>query len=137
MKHYLSTRPMNFGFDLFDMMDDFFAPTIRSRANYMTTDVKETENGYLLSVDLPGFDKNDLSLTLKDGYLTVSAKREENEDNDKYLRRERKMEMSRSFFVGKDLDEKDITAKYVNGTLELGVPKVSPKANEQKTIRID
>jgi HSP20 family molecular chaperone IbpA len=128
---------MNFGFDLFDMMDDFFAPTIRSRANYMTTDVKETENGYLLSVDLPGFDKNDLSLTLKDGYLTVSAKREENEDNDKYLRRERKMEMSRSFFVGKDLDEKDITAKYVNGTLELGVPKVSPKANEQKTIRID
>lgn len=137
MKHYLSTRPMNFGFDLFDMMDDFFAPTIRSRANYMTTDVKETENGYLLSVDLPGFDKNDLSLTLKDGYLTVSAKREENEDNDKYLRRERKMEMSRSFFVGKDLDEKDITAKYLNGTLELGVPKVSPKANEQKTIRID
>lgn len=136
MKHYLTSRPLDFGFDFMGMMDDFFAP-IRTHNSYMTTDVKENENGYVLSVDLPGFDKKDLSLTLKDGYLTVSAKREQNDDGSNFLRRERKMELSRAFYVGKDVTEDEITAKYVNGTLELNVPKASPEANVQKTIRID
>lgn len=138
MKHYLTNRNSDFGFDLFNAMDDFFAPVFSGRERYMNTDIKENENGYELSVDLPGFDKKDLSLTLKDGYLTVSAKRNDVDgEKDNYLRRERKVELSRSYYVGKDIAEDDINAKYVNGTLTLSVPKKEPKQPEQKTIRIE
>lgn len=138
MKHYLTNRTSDFGFDLFDMMDDFFAPVFTTNNRYMSTDVKENDKEYVLSIDLPGFDREDLSLTLKDGYLTVSAKRGENEENtDKYLRRERKMEVSRSYFVGKDITEDDVNAKYLNGTLTLTVPKAEKKTIEPKTIKIN
>ena len=136
MKHYLTNRTSNFGFDLMDMMDDFFAPVFNTSSRYMSTDVKENDKEYTLYIDLPGFEKEDLSLSLKDGYVTVSAKKS-GEDNDTYLRRERKMELSRSYFVGKDITEDDVKAKYVNGTLTLTVPKAEKKIPETKTIRIE
>ena len=103
----------------------------------MRTDIKETEKGYDLSVDLPGFEKKDIDLTLKDGYLTITAKREEKSEDEKYLRRERYSTLSRSYYVGENLTEEDIKAKYENGILSLFVPKEEKKEITTKKIRID
>ena len=137
MKHYLTRSPNGFGFDLFDMMDDFFAPISKARERQMSTDVKETETGYELSIDMPGFDKSELSLTLNDGYLTVSANKVEKDEDKSFLRRERKMSCSRTYYVGKDVTEDDVKAKYLNGTLTLDIPKAQPKEKTIKTITID
>ena len=136
MKHYLTNRDSDFGFDLFNMMDDFFAPVFSGNSRYMSTDVKENDKEYIISIDLPGFEKEDLSLSLHDGYLTVSAKRED-DGKDKYLRRERKIELSRSYYVGKSVTENDIKAKYQNGTLSLNIPKIESSTPERKMIKID
>ncbi len=138
MKHYLTNRSNGFGFDIFDAMDDFFAPVFRTKESRMSTDVKETDAGYELSIDMPGFDKSELTLTLNDGYLTVSANKAEKDGDDKsYIRRERKMSYSRSYFVGKDVTEDDIKAKYLNGTLTLDIPKKAEKEKAPKTIAIE
>lgn len=137
MKNYLTSRANGFGFDLFDMMDDFFAPISKVRERQMSTDVKETETGYELSIDMPGFEKNELSLTLNDGYLTVSANKEEKDEDRSYVRRERKMSCSRTYYVGKDVTEDDVKAKYLNGTLTLDIPKAQPQEKTIKTITID
>lgn len=105
--------------------------------NIMRTDVKETDNGYEVDIDLPGFKKEDLSLQLENGYLTVSASKNTNNDekdaNGRYIRKERYSgSMSRSFFVGEGLTEEDIHAKYEDGILKLALPKDEPKAVETK-----
>lgn len=138
MRNFLTNRNSDFGFDFFNVFDDLFTPTLGRSNRYMSTDIKETDKGYELSIDMPGFDKSDLALTLKDGYLTVSANKVDKDENDKsYLRRERKMECSRSYYVGKDVTEDDVKAKYLNGTLFLEVPKKQPKINEPKKIEIE
>ena len=101
----------------------------------MKTDVTENQDGYNLSIDLPGFEKQDIELALEDGYLTVSAKKQENSE-DKYLRRERSFSCKRSYFVGKSITEEQIKAKYQNGTLTLEVPKNEAKQIEKKKIEI-
>ena len=105
--------------------------------NVMNTDVKETEDGYELEMDLPGFKKDELHLELNDGYLTISAEKgldkDEKDKNDKYIRRERYAgSMSRSFYVGENMKEEDIHAKYENGILTLDVPKEQKKAVPEK-----
>ena len=76
------------------------------------------------SKNLPGFDKKDISVSLKNGYLTVNAaKQEKEEDGHKYVRRERNYSCSRSYYVGEGITEKDVKAKYENGILSLTVPK--------------
>ena len=139
-----------------NLMDDFFddfdrsffrtrRPAIRTeRADLMKTDIRETETGYELDVELPGYRKEDLNLDLTNGYLTISAeKNTENEEKDtdgRVIRRERYMgSMKRSFFVGKDITEEDIKAKFEDGVLKLGVPKkeVEEKIPEKKTIMIE
>lgn len=140
MKHYLTGRNNDFfGNSLFDgFFDDFFAPTMYHKGfSEMKTDIKETDNGYSLSVDMPGFEKNDINLSLKDGYLTVSANREEKDTEDSYVKRERSMTCSRSYYVGKEITEDDVKAKYQNGTLKIEVPKKQNKEIESKNIRID
>lgn len=129
MKNYLSRRnDGNEGFmDIWnDPFEDFFKPFFYggvAKSN-MRTDVKETENGYEMQIDLPGFDKKDINLTLKDGYLTVNAqKREKEEDKHNYIRRERNYSCSRSYYVGRSVKEEDVKAKYENGILSLNVPK--------------
>ncbi len=138
MKNYLSRRDnFDLGFNsIFDGIDDFFSPIFFERKNEMRTDVKNTENGYELSVDLPGYDKNDINISLDNGYVTISAKREDKEENDKYVRRERSFSCSRSFYVGEDLREEDIKAKYNNGTLIVDIPKVEKKALPKGHIEI-
>lgn len=129
MKNYLSRRnDRNEGFmDIWnDPFEDFFKPFFYGGVSKsgMRTDVKETENGYEMQVDLPGFDKKDINLTLKDGYLTVNAqKQEKEEDKHNYIRRERNYSCSRSYYVGSGVKEEDVKAKYENGILSLTVPK--------------
>lgn len=103
-------------------------------AGMMSTDVRETDKGYTVDIDMPGFKKDDISLDLQNGYLTVSAHRnsshEDKDDNGRWLRRERYAgSCSRSFYVGEDVKDSDIHASYKDGTLCLEMPK--PKAQQQ------
>ena len=141
--------PSIFGENLFD---DFFTPFYyddkdekkaekklygRRAQNLLKTDIKEKPEGYELIVDVPGFKKDEVKVALKDGYLTVSAaKGLDEDDEDKkghYIRRERYAgTLSRSFYVGDAVSEEDIHAKYEDGILKLSVPKKAPKAVEEK-----
>jgi HSP20 family molecular chaperone IbpA len=107
----------------------------------MRTDVKEDKEGYEVHIDLPGFKKEDVQITLKDGYMTVAASRvNEVEEGKKYLRRERYVgNVSRSFYVGEILTEEDIKAKFENGVLKITLPKKEevPKVEEPKHIAIE
>ena len=111
--------------------------------NLMNTDVRETNGGYDVDIDLPGFTKDDIKVELNNGYLTVSAQRDQNKDeqdkNGKWLRRERYAgTCSRSFYVGDDVKESDIHAKYQDGTIRLQLPKTNPQQVEKKhTISIE
>ena len=149
--------PSIFGENLFD---DFFddVPFFDNRAenqiekklygrhahNVMKTDIKETDDGYELIVDLPGFKKDEITMKLENGTLTVSAAKgldkDEEQKDKKYVRRERYAgAMSRSFYVGKDITEKDIHGKYENGILMLDIPKKAPekKVEEKKFVTIE
>ena len=129
-----------------DFFDDFFdAPRMPApRADLMKTDVQETADGYVLDIDMPGVKKEDLQVELKDGYLTVSAKTGyENNEKDKkgrYLRRERFTgSFSRNFYVGDEVTEQDIKARFENGVLTIAVPKKqpAPQIEEKKYIAIE
>ncbi len=139
MRNYLQRRNDDFfGLDFFsDVFDGFFAPNIARTHDNMRTDVKETEKAYELFVDMPGFEKKDISVELKDGYLTVSASKQEKEEDGKYVRRERSYSCSRSYYVGDSVTENDVKAKYSNGTLNLFVPKKEIKQIQSKNIEID
>lgn len=103
----------------------------------MKTDVYESEKAYRLDMELPGFHKEDISIDYKDGYLTVSVKSHEEKEEEEFkrVRRERFVgETSRQFYLG-ELDEKGITASYVDGILSLVLPKLVPV--EQKPYKIE
>ena len=137
--------PSIFGENLFDdWMDfpfenEFFGkknPLYGKHAkNMMKTDVRETDNSYEVDIDLPGFKKDEISVELKDGYLTINAAKgldKDQKDKDgSYIRRERYAgSMTRSFFVGNGITKEEIHAKYENGILMLSVPKKAAKAVE-------
>ena len=136
--------PSIFGENLFnDDWMDFEFPEIdkalygKHAGNVMKTDVKETETGYEVDIDLPGFKKDEINAKLDNGYLTISAAKgldkDEQDKNGKYIRRERYAgSMSRSFYVGEGVTEDDIKAKYEDGILRLVVPKKDAKAVENK-----
>ncbi len=129
-------------FDDFDRFFDFDYPQVdrklygKRAGHVMKTDVREQEDKYEVVIDLPGFKKEEIKVELKEGYLTVSAgKSLEEGDKDKegkYIRRERYVgNMSRSFFVGKDITKEDIHAKFEDGVLTLDFPKEAPKKVEE------
>ncbi len=129
-----------------DFFDDFFdAPRMPApRADLMKTDLREDAEGYVLDIDMPGVKKEDMQAELKDGYLTVSAKTGyENNQQDKqgrYLRRERfSGSFSRNFYVGEDVTQEDIKARFENGVLTIRVPKKQPvpQVEEKKYIAIE
>lgn len=143
MKNYIQKRN-NYQHDpFFDAFDDFFKPMFYDdRADSMRTDIKETENGYQLDVEMPGFDKKDIKISLENGYLTVSAEKssreEENKDkNEKYIRKECTVSCSRSYYVGDDIERENVKAKYDNGMLTLTVPKSQPKQLPSHNIEIE
>ena len=110
----------------------------------MRTDIKDTDQGYEVTMNLPGVKKEDVKAELKDGYLTISASsnnsRDEKDDNGRYIRRERYSgSCSRSFYVGDQVTEADIKAKFENGTLTMMIPKkeVQPAVEDKKYIAIE
>ena len=140
--------PSIFGENLFDDWMDFSFPSFdrafyeSNTRNMMKTDVKETDQGYELDIELPGYKKEDVRAQLKDGYLTVQAAKNMNNDEKNkqgaYIRRERYAgTMSRSFYVGDNVTEEDIHAKFEDGILKLSVPKKeAKKVEENKYITI-
>ena len=135
--------PGIFGENLFD---DFFADPFgmmpagrrsdplygKHAQNLMKTDVREKDNAYELDVDLPGFKKDEITVDLKDGYLTIGASKgldkDQSDENGKYIRRERYAGVcSRSFYVGENVRPEEIGAKYEDGILRLSVPKADRK----------
>lgn len=128
----------NFLSDPFDF--GFFGTDENKASSLMKTDVKETPTAYQLDVDLPGFKKENIEVSLDDGYLTINAHTEkDSEDKEKdgsYLRKERfEGSCRRSFYVGDEISEKDITAKFDNGILKINVPKKElPKPEETKRL---
>ena len=140
--------PSIFGENLFDDWMDFSFPSFdrdfygNSSRSVMKTDVKETDKGYELDIELPGYQKEDVKAQLTDGYLTVQAVKNVNNDTKNeegaYIRRERYAgTMSRSFYVGDNVTEADIQAKFENGVLKLAVPKKeAKKVEENKYIAI-
>lgn len=144
--------PAVFGEDLFDQwMDETFSRFAdvdkqlygKHAKNMMKTDVKETESGYQVAVEMPGYDKSEISVELDKGYLTITAAKgldkDEKDENGKYIRRERYAgSMQRSFYVGESVKQEDIKAKYENGVLTLGVPKEdTQKIQQNRYIAIE
>lgn len=139
--------PSVFGENLFD--DDWFGFPFESEffgkknplygkhgKNLMKTDVRETEEGYELDIDLPGFKKEEINAKLENGYLTVTAAKgldkDEKDKKGKYIRQERYAgSMSRSFYVGENVTQEDVHAKYEDGILKLTVPKKDQKKVEE------
>ena len=117
----------------------------RHAKNLMKTDVREHENSYELDIDLPGFKKEDVQLTLENGYLSIMAgknldKEEKEKKSGRLIRQERYSgSLARSFYVGEDLTEEDIKAKMEHGVLKLVIPKKEHKEEipEKKTIMIE
>lgn len=131
----------NRDFDLFDDFfkeDDFFS---RKQSSLMKTDIKEKKDKYVIEVDLPGCEKENINLELNNGYLEISAKvmKETNsEDNERYLRQERFFgECSRSFYVGDQVTQEDIDAEFKNGILKIEVPKVEEVEETAESKRIE
>jgi len=123
-----------------DFFDDFFQPTTRTMNSSMKTDILELEKGYELQIDVPGFEKEDVKISLENGYLTIEAKKEKEEERKDvhYLKRERFLgSCARSFFVGEEIAEKDIKAEYDKGTLKVFVPKEGTNVKEKKYIAIE
>ena len=129
-------RNFNLFDDFFD--DDFFSKKDKS---LMKTDIRETKDKFIIDMDLPGFSKENINLSLKNGYLEISAKVEKEDNSDeeaKYVRKERFYgECSRSFYVGDDVTEEDIQAEFKNGILKIEVPKVNPEEKETETKQIE
>ena len=145
-------------FGMNDLFDDFgdvfeFSPAFRKQVaatRNISSDIKELADGYQIEMELPGFSKEEVKAQLKDGYLTITAEhnaenKEENSEEGqkketvKYIRRERYYgKCQRSFFVGKNVTEEDINAKFENGILTMYVPKEVKKPQvEEKFITIE
>jgi HSP20 family molecular chaperone IbpA len=108
----------------------------------MHTDIREDNNSYQVVIDLPGVRKEDLSAELKDNYLVVTATvgQQEGDGDWSYLRRERFVgTLQRSFYVGENVHQEDIHAKFENGTLQLTIPKApeTPKVEQKNLIAIE
>lgn len=130
-------------FDLFDgfFNDPFFE---RDERKLMKTDIKEKKDKYIIDMDLPGYEKENIKISIEEGYLTINAtmnsENEENDDEGKFVRQERYTgECSRSFYIGDNITENDIKASFKNGILKLEVPKMDAKKEipEKKYIQID
>ena len=142
--------PSIFGEDLFDefmdgfpFYDDSDMKKLEKKLyghhakNLMKTDIKEDDTSYELEMDLPGYKKEEVKVSLKDGYLTIAAAKgldqdEKEKETGKYIRKERYAgACERSFYVGENLTEEDIKAKFKHGILTLTIPKKEAKAVEE------
>ena len=147
--------PSIFGSDLFDGFFNFPFPEDKGERkaenrifgtqsqNLMKTDVKETDEAFIVEIDLPGFRKSDVKVSLENGYLSVAASREEGKEEKKdgrYIRKERYVgSCQRSFYIGDEIEDSDIKAEFNDGVLKLNIQKKEekPKIEERKYISIE
>lgn len=119
-------------------LDDFFDSLGTTKNNDMKCDIYEKDGSYNIEVDIPGFDKKDINIESEGGYLTITAEKEDekNEENKKYIRRERSYgKYQRVFYLG-DIDEENIKAEFKQGILKVTVPKLE-KIETKKRIEIE
>ncbi len=129
-----------------DMFDDLFHdpfnhpnhdPFNHPNINTMRTDIVEKDNYYVLNMELPGYQKEDIQMSLNNGYLTINATKnidnEQKDQNGRVLRRERYSgSCSRNFYIGEEIRQEDIKASFDNGELKISIPKEPTKQVEQK-----
>lgn len=129
----------------FDLLEEMFRDPFLldgSETKLMKTDIKEKDDEYVIDIDLPGYDKENIQISMDKGYLIVNAKvnkNNEEKEEGKYVHKERYYgECSRSFYVGEDIRTEDIKASFKNGTLKLEIPKKDQKkeVEEKKYIPI-
>ena len=129
----------------FDLWEDMFGrdPFFNREENkIMRTDIKEKKDKYLIDIDLPGYEKENIKIEIEDGYLTIHATTDSSKDEEEgnFVRKERYFgECSRSFYIGDDITEEDIKASFKNGILNIEIPKKdeTKKVPEKKYIQID
>lgn len=129
----------------FDLIEDMFRDPFftNEESKIMKTDIKEKKDKYIIDIDLPGYEKENIKMSIEDGYLTVNAStntEKEDKEEGKFLRKERYMgSCSRSFYVGDAVENEDIKASFKNGTLKIEIPKKENKKElpEVKYIPID
>lgn len=126
----------------FDLFDDFFDEGLFSKKerNMMKTDIKELKDKYEIDIDLPGFKKENINISLNNGYLNISAKKiaEINEEEEKYVHQERFYgECSRNFYVGDNIKDEDIAAEFKDGILKIDIPKKDEEEEKQETKQIE
>ena len=144
MKNYLTNyNRSNSPFDFIDSaFDDLFRPLFYDeKLDAMKTDIRETKDAYILDVEMPGFEKSEISMDVENGYLTIRAEKSEKDEEDKkehrYVRKERSVSCQRSYYIG-DADEDSIKAKYDKGVLTVTLPKKDEeKPAPKKYIVID
>ena len=137
----ITKRDFN-NFGLFDPFFDDFFDEKRNYSGLMKTDIKDEGNSYLMKIDMPEIKKENIKISLDNGYLNISASfsdsQKEEEKNSKYVYRERNFgSFSRSFYVGDDLLADDIKAKLEDGVLNLSIPKKEKQKSQNKYIEIE
>jgi len=143
MKYYPVDRNANKEINFWDdPFENFFRPLFYDeKFDAMKTDIKETDDKYVLEIELPGYSKEDITIDYENEYVTVSAskkqsKEEGKDDKKDYIRKERSVSLQRSYYVG-DIDENLITAKLDQGLLYLSIPKALREKPQKKGIAID
>lgn len=128
----------------FSLFDDIFEDfdTAKEPFKIMKTDIKESDTDYTLACELPGYEKDNIELTLNDGYLSIKANREDNketkDDEGKIIKKERYSgSCTRQFYVGEAVKEEDIEATFKNGELTIKVPKMEPALENKDTKSIE
>ena len=129
----------------FDLIEDMFRDPFftNEESKIMKTDIKEKKDKYIIDIDLPGYEQENIKMSIEDGYLTVNAStntEKEDKEEGKFVRKERYMgSCSRSFYVGDAVENEDIKASFKNGTLKIEIPKKENKKElpEVKYIPID
>lgn len=113
----------------FDLFDDMFNDSFFKGDNkIMKTDIKDNKDNYIIDIEMPGYEKENIKIDVEDGYLNVTASinKDNDESNDNYVRKERYVgECSRSFYIGDNIEAEDIKANFKNGILSLNVPKIN------------
>ena len=130
------------GSNNFSLFNDFFKEDLffRNQFNLMKTDIIEKKDSYIVKLDLPGCGKENINLSLNNGYLEISVKviKQQNSDEEIYLKQERFYgDCSRSFYIGDHITQKDVVAEFKNGVLNIVVPKKEMNKESEEARRIE
>lgn len=138
MKRYLQTRNDR-NYDLFDAFDELFRPAFFDENSGLRTNIKESDAEYELDIEIPGYEKDQIKVSLDEGYLTVSCEKKQKEEGNgkRFVRKEISESCARSYYVGTDVAKESIKAKYDKGILTLTVPKAAPKQIQSHFIDIE